>query len=84
MVVVSASTATSFPGKSNTTSHSGKQSMDDLIIENLDLKAQLVEKQKMVEAFKKEMDSIVEGLMKLEGERRKSEGDGGIKGGGES
>ena len=58
--------------------------MDDLIIENLDLKAQLVEKQKMVEAFKKEMDSIVEGLMKLEGERRKSEGDGGIKGGGES
>ena len=43
--------------------------MDELFVENADLKAQLAEKQQMVETFKREMDGILAGLKKLEAEK---------------
>ena len=56
--------ATSFAITANKAAEAHK-SKDELMLENLDLKTRLADKEKMVGEFKKEMDSIIDGLKAL-------------------
>ena len=69
---IASSSSAGHSKRSSSTGGSRLSSIDELFVENADLKAQLAEKQEMVETFKKEMDEILAGLRKLEAKEKEA------------